>query len=164
MEPAARLKPVTEFRVYRRNLPHWEQPGSIYFITFSTTKGVILSDTAKDITFDSIKFHAEKKYRLYAGVVMETHVHLVLQPLQEPGGVFYSIAQIMHSIKSYSANRIQRLLNRKGNIWLGESYDRIVRDDAEFLEKLNYIVNNPVKAGLVAMPEDYRWLLVEGSD
>lgn len=162
MEPGTRLKPVKEFRVYRRNLPHWEQPGSIYFITFKTAEGFTLSDAAKNITFDSIKFHADKKYRLRACVVMETHVHIILQPLEENMGAFHSIAQIMHSIKSYSANRIQRLLNKKGNVWLDESYDRIIRDEGEYLEKLNYIVNNPVKAGIVDTPENYRWLFIEG--
>ncbi len=94
---------------------------------------------------------------------METHVHSILQPMEESRGAFYSIAQILHSIKSYSANRIQRLLKRRGNIWLDENYDRIIRDDDECLEKLNYIVNNPLKTGLVEKPEDYRWLFFEGS-
>ena len=163
MEPGTRLKPVKEFRTYKRNLPHFEQTGSVYFITFKTTEGFTLSDAAKDITFASIKFHEGKKYRLYACVVMETHVHSILQPLEESKGSFHSIAQIMHSIKSYSANRIQRLLNKKGNVWLDENYDRIIRDDEEYLEKLNYVVNNPLQGGVVDKPEDYRWLFFEGS-
>lgn len=164
MEPGTRLKPVKEFRVYKRNLPHFEQPGSVYFVTFKTAKEFTLSDAAKDITLDSIKFHAGKKYRLHACIVMETHIHSILQPLEELKGSFYSIAQIMHSIKSYSANRIQRLLDKRGNVWLDENYDRIIRDDKEYMEKMNYIVNNPLKAGLAEKPGDYRWLFVEGLD
>jgi len=114
-----------------------EQPGSVYFITFRAADGFLLSDTAKDIIFDTIKYHADKKYKLHACVVMETHVHCILQPLEESSNYFYSIAQITHSIKSFSANRIQRTLNKKGNVWLDENYDRIIRDDEEFLEKLN---------------------------
>ena len=95
---------------------------------------------------------------------MEIHVHSILQPLEESGGTFYSLPQIMHSIKSYSANRIQRLLNRKGKVWQDENYDRIIRDDEEYLGKMNYIVNNPLKAGFVEKPEDYRWLFFEGSE
>lgn len=162
MELDTKLKPVKEFRVYKRNLPHWELPGSVYFITFNTAKEFTLSDTAKDITLDSIKFHSDKKYKLHGCVVMQTHVHLILQPLEATPGTFYSLAQIMHSIKSYSANSIQRLLNRKGNVWLDENYDRILRDDEEYLEKMDYIVNNPLKAGLVEKPEDYKWLFAEG--
>ena len=164
MIPENRLASVKDFRMYRRNLPHWEYPGSVYFITFRTVDGFTLSDSAKNITFASIKFHADKKYKLNACVIMEDHVHSILQPLEESGGAFYSIAQITHSIKSYSANRIQRLLNRNGKVWLDENYDRIVRDDDEYLEKMDYIIYNPLKAGLVEKPEDYRWLFFEGSD
>ena len=117
------------------------------FITFKTANGFILSDEAKDIVFASIKFNDDEKYRLYACVVMETHVYFIMQPLEESAGAFYSIAQIMHSIKSYSAHCIKKILDGKDNVWLDENYDRIVRDDEEYLEKLNYIVSNPVKAG-----------------
>jgi putative transposase len=44
-----------------------------------------------------------------------------------------------------------------------ESYDRIVRDEAEFLEKWNYIRNNPIKAGLADLPENYAWLYERGT-
>ena len=173
MEPRARLKPVKEFRIYKRNLPHWELPGSVYFITFRTAKDFTLSDSAKDIVLSSFNFHAGKKYKLHTCVIMDTHVHCILQPLEKSGGkapaetsgapgAYYSIAQIMHSIKSYSANRIQRILDVKGRIWQDESYDRIIRNEEEYLEKMNYIANNPLKAMIVEKPEDYRWLFVEG--
>jgi putative transposase len=158
VDPCARLKPVKEFRVYQRNLPHWENPGSVYFITFKTVEGVRLSGPAKDITFSSIKFHAGKKYKLYCCAVMETHAHAILQPLEESADTHYSLSQIMHSIKSYSSHEIQKLTNSNGNIWLDENYDRIIRDDDDFLEKMQYIINNPLKAGLVDNSEEYNWL------
>jgi REP element-mobilizing transposase RayT len=163
LEPGSELKSVKEFRIYKRNLPHWEHPGSVYFITFKTAVGYNLTDAAKDITFAAIKFHTDKKYRLHACVVMKTHVHIIIYPLEESKDSFFSLAQIMHSIKSYSANKIQRALNKKGSVWLDESYDRIIRDDYDYLEKMNYVLYNPVKAGLVDEPEEYRWLFYEGS-
>ena len=164
MEPKARLKPVKEFRIYKRNLPHWELPGSVYFITFNTAKRSSLSNTAKDVVFSSFKFHADKKYKLDACVIMDTHVHCILQPIEKSDGSLYSIAQIMHSIKSYSANRIQKKLKIQGSIWQDENYDRIIRDEKEYLEKMNYIVNNPLKAMIVEKPEDYKWLFAKGLD
>lgn len=163
MQPRFPLKPVTEFRTYKRNLPHWEDPGSIYFVTFNAIEKSVLSDAAKDIVFASLKFHADKKYKLHSCIVMETHVHSILQPLNESDGTFVSLASIAHSIKSYSANRIQRLLNLKGKVWQDENYDRIIRDEKDYLIKMEYIINNPVKAGLVGNPEDYKWLYYEGS-
>jgi hypothetical protein len=46
----------------------------------------------------------------------------------------------------------------QGSLWQDERFDRIVRDEAEFLEKWQYIRNNPLKNGLAASPEEYTWL------
>lgn len=156
------FQPVDEFRIYKRNLPHWEQQGMIYFITFRTANNLNLPDEARDIVFDSIKFHNNKKYKLYACVIMPDHVHLILQPLEKSKDAFYSLAEITHSIKSYSANQINMQLGRKGSVWIEESFDRILRDEDEFLEKMNYIANNPLKSGLVQKIEDYKWVYIVG--
>ena len=179
MESKDRLKPVSEFKVTRRNLPHFELPGSIYFITFNTADRFILSNSAKDIMFSAFHFHNGKKYKLHSCVVMDDHAHCVLQkieilnsaqarrpvPLEMPvTPEYYSLPQITHGIKSYSANRIQKLLNIKGSTWQDENYDRIIRDENEYWEKMNYIVNNPLKPGLVGKPEDYKWLFYKGME
>jgi len=174
----SRLKPAVEFRTYRRNLPHFELPGSLYFLSFRTADRLTLSDSAKDIVLSSFHFHDKKKYHLHACVIMDDHAHCILQPIdvmkKAQAGTpvpprpeipmqpheYHSLAQITHSIKSYSSNRIQKLLNRKSRIWQDENYDRIIRDEKEYLKKMNYIVNNPVKAGFVEEFEDYKWLFV----
>lgn len=158
------LKPVKGFRVHKRGLPHFETPGGVYFITFRTVDGCDLSDAAKDIVASSIRFHAGKKYTIYAFVVMNTHVHCILQPVEESEGVYYSIAQITHSIKSYSANRIQRKLGWKGSLWQNENYDWVVRDEKALAAEMNYIIGNPVRDGIVQNPEDYRWLYCMGME
>ncbi len=56
------FQPVKELSIYRRNLPHWERPESVYFITFRTFKQVILTEDSRDIIFISILFHHNKKY------------------------------------------------------------------------------------------------------
>ena len=45
-------------------------------------------------------------------------------------------------------------------VWLDENYDRIIRDNKEFQEKMNYIINNPAKANLVEAAKDYKWLYI----
>jgi putative transposase len=158
------LKPIGDFKITRRNLPHWEIPGNAYFVTFNTSPGCKLSPEEKDIVLSTIKYHQDKKYILYACVIMDTHVHLIILPLGTSGGQYYSLGQIMHSIKSYSANQIQRTTGKRGNIWFDEHYDRVIRDDNEFFEKIGYVMNNPVKVELVKDPEDYRWLYYRGID
>jgi hypothetical protein len=89
-------------------------------------------------------------YHLAAAVVMPDHVHIVLQPL--PG---YSLARVMRGIKGVSANILNNLRGTRGTVWQDESYDRIIRDSEELVEKLNYMLNNSVKAGLCAEGESY---------
>ena len=156
------FQPVKEFKTYRRNLPHWQSPGSVYFITFRTYKDVVLSEDARGIVLDSILFWNDKKFSLYGAVVMPDHAHIVLQPLEKAQQSYYSLAEILHSIKSYSAKNINQQSGKSGTIWLDENFDRIVRDEDELLEKMTYIKNNPVKTGLAEDASDYKWLYIEG--
>jgi len=48
------FQPVKEFKIYTRNLPHWQSPGSVYFITFRTFKKITLPESTRDIIFNSI--------------------------------------------------------------------------------------------------------------
>jgi REP element-mobilizing transposase RayT len=96
--------------------------------------------------------------------VMSTHVHLIIHPVEQAKGSFYSLAQIMHSIKSYSAHKINDTMHKMGNVWLDENYDRIIRDNEDYIEKMNYTIYNPVRAGLVAEPKEYKWLYIKEDD
>jgi REP element-mobilizing transposase RayT len=88
---------------------------------------------------------------------MPDHVHLILTPLADSDGSF-SIPEIMHAIKSESAHRINKALERKGKVWQDESFDHVLRGDESLLSKTAYIFENPVRAGLVRRSADYRWL------
>jgi REP element-mobilizing transposase RayT len=97
----------------------------------------------------AIRYFDGQRYRLYAWCVMPNHVHAVLQPL---GG--WRLAQILHSWKSFTAKRANVLLNRDGEFWQREYYDRMLRDEREFLRAVRYVGDNPVKAGL----RDWPWV------
>ena len=84
---------------------------------------------------------------VYGYVVMPEHVHLLLSEPQR--GL---LADAMHYLKLSFAKRL-----RAGVFWQKRYYDRIVRDERKFVEKLRYIHRNPVKAGLRELPEDWPW-------
>ena len=149
-------KPITEFTITHRHLPHWQSPNAVYFITTRCKEGKTLTPSQKDIIFDAVKHLDGKKYILYAVVVMPDHFHLIIQPIEKTKGAFYSLSEIMHSIKSFTAHEIGE------PIWQHENFDRIIRDEKEFLEKINYIINNPIKKGIVENAEDYNWLFYNG--
>jgi putative transposase len=85
--------------------------------------------------------------RVYGYVVMPEHVHLLLSEPQR--GL---LADAMHYLKLSFAKRLGA-----GVFWQKRYYDRNVRDEREFVEKLRYLHRNPVKAGLCNLPEDWRW-------
>ncbi len=64
----------------------------------------------------------------------------------------------MRQLKGATARQANKLLHRAGKpFWQHESYDRLVRDAEEFRRIDNYIVRNPVRAGLAVRPEEYPW-------
>ena len=90
---------------------------------------------------------------------MPDHVHLIFTPLYD-GDSLYSVAEIMQGIKSASAHSINRLLSRSGQVWQRESFDRVLRREESISAKVEYMIQNPVRAGLVQTATEYRWLWV----
>jgi REP element-mobilizing transposase RayT len=84
---------------------------------------------------------------------MPDHAHLVATPYEE-----WTLARIMQRIKGVSSHRINHLNAMSGRLWQHESFDHILRSDESLGKKIEYICQNPVRAGLVATPEEYPWL------
>jgi putative DNA methylase len=99
---------------------------------------------------DAILYFDQDKYLLSAWVVMPNHVHLVTTPL--PGK---RLARIMQSLKSFTAKEANKLLAREGTFWMPDYFDRYVRNEKHFTRAVEYVENNPVKAGLCRTPEDW---------
>jgi REP element-mobilizing transposase RayT len=90
-------------------------------------------------------------YELHAYVVMANHVHLLIRPLVHP-------SRLLKALKGSTAREANRILGRTGEpFWQKESFDHWIRDREEFARIRAYIVNNPVRAGLVMKPEEYPW-------
>ena len=170
---------ISGFTIRQDYLPHWQSPGAFYFLTFNTKDRRVLTPESRTIVMNSLKYWHGQRLNLIGAVVMPDHVHAVLQPLsksvepassrlgegnrrQDAGStVYWDLSDLLHSIKSYSANEINKDENRQGEtVWQTESYDRIIRDEKEYGFTLQYIVWNPVKAELADSPEKYEWFLI----
>jgi putative DNA methylase len=99
---------------------------------------------------NSLLFHDRMKYKLVAWVVMPNHAHMLCTPCAG-----YSLAGIMHSIKSFTSTEANKLLNRSGRFWQKEYFDRYIRNTRQFAKTVAYIENNPVKANLCDRQEDW---------
>lgn len=91
---------------------------------------------------------------------MADHVHLLAQPLSYGKNQWYALGEILHSVKSYAAHQVNQRRRGARALWLDERFDRIVRDEAEFKEKLLYMAHNPVKAGLARTEGEYPYFWV----
>ncbi|MFP5247094.1 MAG: REP-associated tyrosine transposase [Thermoanaerobaculia bacterium] len=137
---------------YRRKLPHLSKPGKTYFVTFVTLHRWILPPHAREIALRSCTHGHPARFWLHCCTVMPDHVHLLVTPCEHT-----SIQRIIADIKSASAHVINRVLHRKGHVWQEESFDHILRSDEQVIEKAEYILNNPVRKGLAALPRDWPW-------
>jgi putative transposase len=132
-------------------------------------KPLLHEDEYKDIIINSLQFLVtNKRVRLYAFVIMQNHIHLIWQALNE-----FTPVNIQHSLLSYTAHQMQLKL-QKGNASLllsfkvtaeDRSYQFWERDSLgielythdTFIQKLDYIHYNPVKAGVCRFPEEYKY-------
>ena len=122
-----------------------------YFVTSTTRDNIpiFFNDENTKLLCNCIyNFRNQGRYLLLGFVIMSTHFHALLVPQNG-----YNISQVMHSIKRSSS----RLLVNKnqGKIWQISFYEHVIRNTKQFYEKLDYIHNNPVKAGIVDRAEDY---------
>jgi len=90
------------------------------------------------------------------GVIMSNHVHLLTGPVETREVSEWR--EKIRKLKGRASYHLKIKGPRTGRLWASSNYDRWVRSDTEFANWVRYIRQNPVKAGLVERPEDYRWL------
>ena len=117
-----------------------------------------LPDWARQITLACCCHDHRKKYELYVAVVMPDHVHLVLTPFIDRGRQeIYSLVAIMRGIKGASARAINQRWMRHGPVWQEESFDQVLRCSEGLDAKVQYVLENPVRKGLVRHWNEYPW-------
>ena len=130
----------------------------------------------RDIFIDSLKYCQEKKgLEIYAWVIMSNHVHLFVRALD---GDLSSVVRdlkrhtskkILLSIQNSNDSKKEWLLdifrkasqkhsrNNKFQLWTHNNHPIEIYSNDFIKEKVNYIHNNPVRAGIVENPEDYMY-------
>jgi REP element-mobilizing transposase RayT len=129
-----------------KNSPHW-----------------LADNKIAELLKDSLHFRDGKDYDLIAYTIMSNHIHLAFIPYLKKisrGSEFkrmYPLGGLLGSLKRYTAKEANKLLNRSGDFWQHESYDHIIRNNEELYMIIEYILNNPVNAGVVSSAEEYKW-------
>ncbi|MEE9443476.1 MAG: transposase [candidate division Zixibacteria bacterium] len=153
-------------------LKHYDEFGMARFITFSCYRRYKLFN--REYVYEVFLKHLESFRRendisILGYVIMPNHVNLVLYPHwkiemgRSIGHLKSKFAyEILSEWKRIKKNRLERLWVYRGGkesfaFWQLRCYDHNCRSPETVREKIHYCHNNPVKSGLVASPEEWRW-------
>jgi len=135
----------------------YSDPDHVFFVTVGALASLrddregpfADQDLAKRIIDCLLQIREKRGLRLFSYCLMPDHLHLLLSV--SGSGVWLS--DVMRDFKSYTTRAAWSFgLPR---LWLRGYYERVVRDERAFLEILDYIRDNPVRAGLVDNADDY---------
>lgn len=140
---------------HNRNLRKHRVSGSqfVYLLTTCTRRQLPLfrnHDLARIVVEEIIRSDRQLSSLTFAYVVMPDHVHWLFQLLHNQ-----SLPSVVRSLKGRSAYRINRARGASGPIWQAAYHEHALRNDESLENCGNYIVANPVRAGLVSNVEDY---------
>ena len=138
-------------------------------ITALDWKPLIRSDKSKQLIVDSLDFLVRSnRIKVFAFVIMDNHMHLVWQVLVGQTQVAvqrdflkYVSQQIKFDLEKSDPEFLSEfevnLKDRKYQFWQRNSLCVELRTPMVYEQKLEYIHNNPVKAGICKVPEEYKW-------
>jgi REP element-mobilizing transposase RayT len=130
-----------------------EQQDRIFFVTSNLARGAPnLSPTERELALNSLsETRTTQGFVLFGYVVMPDHVHALFAVISG------SLPDIMHRWKRSSAHSIQKARGKRGPLWQARYFDFICRRTRDVANKLDYIHQNPVVAGLVNHADEWRW-------
>ncbi len=143
MELAREKDEDKQIELYKRTEKYLDQGyGKCYLKT---------EEIAAQIQESLLHFHTIR-YKLIAWVIMPYHIHFLLKPINN-----YSLSEIMRKFKSFTAHEVNKIIGRKGQFWQEDYFDRYIRNYEHYIKTIDYIENNPVKAGLCEKRSDWKF-------
>ena len=155
-------------------------PSYFFTSTIYEWKPLLANDKYKGIIIESLQFLVnDKRIQLNAFVIMDNHIHIILQPLSG-----FTLPAIQASFMKYTAQQLKRSLMetdkdllatfkvnkyaRDYQVWKRKPLSIDLLTKELFIQKLEYIHYNPVTAGLCKLPEEYYYssaiFYLDGSD
>jgi putative transposase len=143
---------------YKLRKGRHSRTGHYYFLTASVAgrRPIFAEPNHAKVVLDAIRWlHGSGRFFVDAAVVMPDHFHMAGQLQQS------TLSNVMHTLKRFSANKIVRV-GVATPVWQKGYYDHALRDDEDYRIKVQYLIDNPVRAGLVKRAQDYPFLLLPG--
>jgi REP element-mobilizing transposase RayT len=132
-------------------------------------KPILADDRFKEIIISSLRFSSiEKRVVVYGFVIMRNHFHLIWQILGDYSRedvqrdfLKFTGQQILKHLRNESSAMLEELIvdakDRKRQVWERNSLSVPLWSKEVMWQKLDYIHNNPVRAGLCSTPEAYKY-------
>ncbi|KAF0239053.1 MAG: hypothetical protein FD181_438 [Prolixibacteraceae bacterium] len=110
----------------------------------------LINPSNREIIEDALHFWEGKRINSHVWCIMSNHFHWVLTVLEkdENGEPIY-LQDILHSVKQFTAKKINKAENRNGQLWEHESFETTIRNNEHYANVFNYVINNPISSGLV---------------
>jgi putative transposase len=131
---------------------------------------VFRTDAIKSIACSALdEARRSGRFAIFAYVIRPDHLHLITDGARKPSYTLRFVNGIAsHRVIGYlkdggytpSLEKLRDSRKVRGHeysLWDGHSNVFLVTSESVFMQRVNYIHQNPVRAGLVARPEDYRW-------
>ncbi len=128
---------------------------AVYHISIrgNNRQAILKADEDKNAFLETLsKFKERFGFKLYGLVLMDNHAHLVVESNQ-----ITNISKIMQAITLSYSQKFRHKYNYTGYVWQGRFKSNLIEEDSYILQCIEYIHNNPVRAGMVEDPEDYPW-------
>jgi len=134
-------------RIYYKN--------AVYHITIrGNNKHPILKAAKDKIMFLEVlkKYRSRFGFKLFAFVIMDNHVHLIIQTENK-----INISKIMQAINLSYSVKFRSKYPYTGHVWQGRFRSNVIEKEEYILNCINYIHNNPSRAEIVEQIENYPW-------
>jgi type I restriction enzyme R subunit/putative DNA methylase len=147
----AAKRPLT--RQERKELFRWYSTRVDAYLDAGHGECFLKQPEIAELVAGAVRYFDGQRYQLRSWVVMPNHIHVVVLPKSPE-----TLSKVLHSWKSYTSSEVNKVLGRVGNsLWQTESYDHLIRDDADLARCCEYTTMNPVSARLCERPEDWKW-------
>ena len=151
--------------------------GGMYYVSFAVVEwvDVFTRKEYRELVIDSLKYCQEKKgLEIYGWCMMSNHVHLIISAKEN------NVSEVLGDFKKYTSKKIikaikehpgesrrewmlrifkeageQNSRNDSYQFWIQDNQPKVIYTEAFAAQKLEYIHNNPVDAGIVEKPEEY---------
>lgn len=146
------------FSIWRGRLPHWRANDVNYYVTFRHRRP--LDESECNILFSNIFRAQRSRFDFIILCVLPEQTEMVFTVREGPSGDPYELSDVVEKGKRKAGTMITKKSGERYPPFYAESYDRIVRDDAELETTWNSILASPVEKGHTSEPEEWPYLYV----